>query len=68
MAISLGDKFPSSVMESLNIDIDAIVENIDIEEVVDNFYKGYEPDWEYDGPSGRSVPMDDPVDDLFERE
>jgi hypothetical protein len=68
IANSLADKFPSSVIDSLNIDIDAIVEDVDIEEVVSNFYKGYEPDWEYDGSSGGSGPMVDPVDDLFERE
>jgi uncharacterized membrane protein YheB (UPF0754 family) len=67
IAISLIDKFPSSVMDNLNIDVEAMVERIDIEEVVSNFYKSYEPDWEYDGSSGGSGPMDDPVDDLFER-
>lgn len=68
IAISIVDKFPSSIIDSLNIDIDTIVESVDIEEVVSNFSKGYEPDWEYDRSSGGSGPIDDPVDDLFERE
>ena len=63
----LVDKFPSSVMNSLSIDVDDIIKSVDIDEVIFNFHEGYEPDWDYDRSSAGVVVIDDPVDDLFER-
>ncbi|MDP8233605.1 MAG: restriction endonuclease [Candidatus Saelkia tenebricola] len=64
---SLLDEFPPSVIDSLDIDIKGIIEDVDIEEVISNFYKDYEPDWDYDRSPAGAVITDDPVDDLFER-
>ncbi len=61
------DKFPSSVIDRFDIDIEGIIRGIDIEEVVSNFYKDFEPDWGSEGGSVGGGNTHDPVDDLFER-
>lgn len=63
----LVDKFPSSIMDSLGINIRGIVDRVDIDDVISNFYDDYEPDWGGEYSSGGGIVVDDPVDDLFER-
>ena len=70
LGYSLADKFSPSIIKSLGVNIDDIVEGIDIEEVISDFYDGdHGQDWaddEHSSLGGRTV-LDDPIDDLFER-
>lgn len=62
------DELNCSFIES-DLDMDKVTENIDADEMLDDFLKSsYEPDYESHGGGGGGATTSDPIDDLFERQ
>jgi hypothetical protein len=73
------EKLQESAVESLNelncaflecdLNLDSVTEGIDADDMLNNFFESSaEPDYENDYSGGRSMMIEDAIDDLFERQ